>query len=193
MTRPSGRPTREELDAARDATVPDVLEPGLRVVFCGINPGLYSGAVGHHFARPGNRFWKALHASGFTAGLLTPDEERELLRDGLGITNLVGRATAAASELTDEELRGGARSFERKVRRLRPRTVAVLGVTAYRSAFDRPKAQLGRQQEPLANARVWVLPNPSGLNAHHQLDDLARRFAELRRAVDADVGRAPPP
>jgi TDG/mug DNA glycosylase family protein len=169
--------------------VPDVLEPGLRVVFCGINPGLYSAAVGHHFARPGNRFWKALHASGFTARLLTPDEERELLRDGLGITNLVERATAAASELTDEELRGGAPSFEGKVRRLRPRAVAVLGVTAYRAAFHRPKAELGRQQEPLANARVWVLPNPSGLNAHHQLDDLARRFAELRRAVDADVGR----
>jgi double-stranded uracil-DNA glycosylase len=184
MTRPSGRPTRADLEAARDRTVPDVVGPRLRAIFCGINPGLYSAAVGHHFARPGNRFWKALQASGFTARLLVPDEERELLRDGLGITNLVERATAVASELTDEELRAGARSFERKVRRLRPRAVAVLGVTAYRAAFDHPKAELGPQPEPLAGAPVWVLPNPSGLNAHHQLDDLARRFAELRRSVD---------
>jgi TDG/mug DNA glycosylase family protein len=177
------RPTREELERARDGTVPDVLRPGLRVVFCGINPGLYSAAVGHHFARPGNRFWKALHASGFTAELRTPQEERALLREGLGITNLVRRATTAASELEDEELRAGARSLRRKVRRVGPRAVAVLGVTAYRAAFARPEAELGPQPESIAGALVWVLPNPSGLNAHHQLDDLTRRFADLRRAL----------
>ena len=177
-------PTRQEIEGARGGTIPDVLGPGLRVVFCGINPGLYSAAVGHHFARPGNRFWKALHAAGFTDRLLLPLEDLRLLDVGLGLTNVVRRATAAAAELSTEELREGARLLERKVRRTGPRAVAVLGVTAYRAALDRPRAALGPQTDRLGGAMLWVLPNPSGLNAHHQLDDLVRRFAELRRGVD---------
>jgi TDG/mug DNA glycosylase family protein len=178
-------PSRREIGAARDRTIPDVLGPGLRVVFCGINPGLYSAAVGHHFARPGNRFWKALHASGFTRTLWSPFEDRELLALGLGLTNVVRRATAAAAELSTQELRAGARALERKIRRTGPHAVAVLGVTTYRAGFDRPRAALGRQADRFGGSILWVLPNPSGINAHHQLDDLVRRFVELRRAVDA--------
>jgi double-stranded uracil-DNA glycosylase len=180
-------PTRAELEAARDRQVPDVLGRGLKVVFVGINPGLYSAAVGHHFARPGNRFWKALHLGAFTDRVLDPSEDRNLPSYGVGITNLVDRASAAASELSSRELRDGAVTLERKIRRFRPAAVAVLGVTAYRAAFDRKDAALGRQPEYLAGAALWVLPNPSGLNAHHQLDDLAARFAELRRATRSGV------
>jgi double-stranded uracil-DNA glycosylase len=177
------RPTREQLQAARDRTIPDVLAVGLRVVFVGINPGLYSGAVGHHFARPGNRFWKALHGSGFMEREWSPFDDRDLPTVGLGITNLVDRTTASAAELTATELRDGRDALETKLARYRPATVAILGVTAYRTGFGRPKAELGPQDEALAGSPVWVLPNPSGLNAHHQLDDLIRRFAELRAAT----------
>jgi double-stranded uracil-DNA glycosylase len=166
------RPTREQLDAARGRTIPDVLAGQLRVVFVGINPGLYSGAVGHHFARPGNRFWKALHGSGFT--------DQDLPTVGLGITNLVDRTTASAAELTADELRTGRGPLEAKIARFRPDIVAILGITAYRTGFDHTKAEFGPQDDILAEAAVWVLPNPSGLNAHHQLDDLIRRFADLR-------------
>ena len=179
------RPTKAEVAAAAGRTVPDLIAPGLDVLFCGINPGLYSGATGHHFARPGNRFWPALHAAGFTDRLVRPWEERRLLDYGLGITNLVARATAAAAELSPEELRAGRARLERKVRRYRPRAVAVLGIGAYRSAFGRPRATMGRQPEPVGPALLWVLPNPSGLNASHQLADLARAFGELRGAVAA--------
>jgi TDG/mug DNA glycosylase family protein len=178
------RPTQADLAAAYGKTVPDVITPGLRVLFCGINPGLYSAAVGHHFARPGNRFWPALHAAGFCERLLAPWEERELPACGCGVTNLVSRATASAAELSAEELIAGARRLERKVRRYRPAFVAFLGVTAYRTAFGRKGTVPGRQSERIAGARVWILPNPSGLNAHYQLRDLARLFAELRRAVE---------
>jgi TDG/mug DNA glycosylase family protein len=171
------------LQRARDKTVPDLLKKGLRVLFVGINPGLYSGAVGHHFARPGNRFWPALERSGFTPRRFSPFEERALLELGIGITNVVARTTASADELTAEELARGARRLTAKVRRYAPRLVAVLGVTAYRVAFARPDATLGPQEEPLAGARLWVLPNPSGLNAHHQLDSLSELFRELRRAA----------
>jgi TDG/mug DNA glycosylase family protein len=181
---PAWKPTRAQLEAARSGKVADLLAPGLDVLFCGINPGLYSAAIGHHFGRPGNRFWPALHGGGFTKRLLTPFEERELLADHLGITNLVARATATATELTDEELRAGAQALERKVRRHRPRMVAFLGVTAYRTAFARPQARLGPQAERLGTSGIWILPNPSGLNAHYQLADLARLFAELREAVN---------
>ena len=174
------RPTGAEIEAARDRTIPDILAPGLRVVFSGINPGLYSGAVGHHFARPGTRFWKALHLSGFTARLLSPFEDGELLACGLGLTNVVARATASADELTAGELRAGAAVLERKIGEFRPAVVAVLGIGAYRSAFRRRSAAFGRQDEDLGGSALWILPNPSGLNAHHQLDDLAARFAELR-------------
>lgn len=178
------KPTREEILAAAGKTVADVIALDLRVLFCGINPGLYTAAVGHHFARPGNRFWPALHIGGFTDRLLSAFEERRLLEHNLGITNLVERATATAAELTSEEFAEGGRQLKAKVRRYRPRFVAVLGIGAYRTAFERPRAALGRQSEPLDSVEVWVLPNPSGLNAHYQLKNLAEMFRELRMAAE---------
>lgn len=189
MTHPR-RPTKEELLAAAGKTVPDLIAPALRVLFCGINPGLYSGAVGCHFARPGNRFWPALYAAGFTERLLSPFEERELLKGGCGITNVVTRATATAAELETHEFVEGGRRLSSKVRRYRPAFLAVLGIGAYRAAFNRPKAQLGRQDETLGDTIVWVLPNPSGLNAHYQPKDLARVFGELRAAVEGHRPRS---
>ncbi|GAA3803761.1 G/U mismatch-specific DNA glycosylase [Amycolatopsis tucumanensis] len=179
----SSRPTREQLAAAAGTTIPDVLRPGLDVLFCGINPGLYSGATGYHFARPGNRFWPALHASGFTPRRFDPSEQDELLDLGLGITNVVNRATARADELTGDELRAGGVRLAAKVAEYRPRWLAVVGITAFRTAFDRPKAIVGRQPDPLGETRVWVLPNPSGLNAHWTPTTLAEAFAELRNSV----------
>jgi double-stranded uracil-DNA glycosylase len=167
---PDGKPLR------------DVIAPGLDVLFCGINPSLMSAARGHHFARPGNRFWPAVHLAGLTPRRLTPDEDAELPRYGLGVTNVVARPTRTAAELTADELRAGAVELTDLVERWRPRVVAVLGVTAWRVAFDRPKATLGRQDERLGGAEAWVVPNPSGLNAHYQLPDLARIYAELRPA-----------
>src|SRR4051794_30012277 len=164
------RPTRAEVAAAVGRTVPDLIAPGLRVLFCGINPSLYSAAVGHHFARPGNRFWPSLRAGGLTDRVLRPDEESALLKAGFGITNIVDRATARADELSAEELVAGAFCLEAKIRRYGPAVVAVLGVTAYRTGFQRPRAVLGLQPELIADARVWVLPNPSGLNASFALD-----------------------
>jgi double-stranded uracil-DNA glycosylase len=177
------RPSRSEVAASVGRRVPDLIEPNLEVLFCGINPGLYSGATGHHFARPGNRFWPALHRSGFTPTLLSPWEEQSLLKLGIGITNLVARATAAASDLTDAELRAGRRRLERKVRRYTPRWVAVVGIGAYRTAFDRPRAVIGPQPERLHRSRLWVLPNPSGLNANHQIAELTQAFEALRCAI----------
>ena len=179
----NSRPAPEQLLAARDTTIPDVVAPGLRVLFSGINPGLYSAATGYHFARPGNRFWPALHASGFTPRLLRPAEQRELLPLGLGITNVVARATASAAELTPAEIRDGGAALAAKVARLRPHWVAVVGITVYRTAFGRPGATIGRQEETLAGARVWVLPNPSGLNASYQIGRLAAEFGRLRAAA----------
>jgi double-stranded uracil-DNA glycosylase len=177
-------PSKAELEAARGRTIPDVLGPDLDVVFVGINPGLWSGAVGHHFARPGNRFWKALHGSGFTERLVSPLEDATMLEWNLGLTNLVGRTTATAAELTaDDEIRRGAKRLEERLAPLRPRFVAVLGIGAYRTGFGRRDAALGPQDEALGEARLWVLPNPSGLNAHHQLDDLVERFRSLRDAL----------
>jgi double-stranded uracil-DNA glycosylase len=150
------------------------------VLFVGINPSIRSAEVGHHFARPGNRFWPAIHLAGFTPRRLRPDEDGELPALGLGITNVAARPTRAASELSAQELRAGAAELERKVASWRPRLVALLGVTAWRVAFDRPRATLGLQPEPLGGRPVWVLPNPSGLNAHHQLPDLARLYGEAR-------------
>jgi double-stranded uracil-DNA glycosylase len=176
-------PSRAELEAARGRTIPDVLAPDLDVVFVGINPGLWSGAVGHHFARPGNRFWKALHGSGFTDRLLAASEDASLLERSLGITNLVPRTTATAAELSAGEIERGARELQRRLAPLHPRFVAVLGIGAYRTGFDRRDASLGPQEDDLGGARLWVLPNPSGLNAHYQLDDLIERFRALREAV----------
>ncbi|WP_280421791.1 G/U mismatch-specific DNA glycosylase [Nocardia carnea] len=178
------RPTPAELAAAEGRTVPDVIAPDLRVLFCGINPGLWSGATGHHFARPGNRFWPALFRSGFTPRLLRPDEEAELLGLGLGITNVVPRTTAKAAELTTQELRDGGQSLAHRVREYRPRVLAVLGLGAYRTAFGRPRTTVGRQPDALGGTEVWVLPNPSGLNAHYTLDALAAEFRTLRAALE---------
>jgi double-stranded uracil-DNA glycosylase len=177
-----------DLLAARNLTLPDVLPPPdgkLNVLFCGINPGLYSAATGLHFARPGNRFWPALYASGFTPRLLAPREQAELPGYGLGITNLAPRATARAAELADDELRDGATRLAALIDRHRPRFLAVAGVTAYRTAFGRPGATIGPQPESLGTTRLWVLPNPSGLNAHATGPVLAQRFRELREVADA--------
>lgn len=160
-------------------TVPDVIAPGLKVLFCGINPGLYSGYTGHHFARPGNRFWPTLYAAGFTPRLLRPEEERDLLSLGYGITNLVERATTSAAELSKAELVEGGLRLAAKAEAFRPRVVAVLGVSAYRQAFGSPKAALGEQAGGLAGSRLWILPNPSGLNAHYTPAALATVFREF--------------
>ena len=184
MAKHARKPTRDELLAAAGKTIPNVIAPGLKVLFCGINPGLYSGATGHHFARPGNRFWPALHGAGFTPRLLDPSEERELLEYGYGITNLVARTTASADQLEPRELVAGRARLIANVRRYRPGALAVLGVGAYRTAFEQPRAALGRQPDDLAGAVVWVLPNPSGLNANHQLPDFIQVFRVLRKAVD---------
>ena len=175
--------TPEELQAARDRLVPDVAASGLRVLFCGINPGLLSAATGHHFARPGNRFWPVLHASGFTPRLLKPAEQEELPAHGVGITNVVARATAKANELTAEELREGGRLLEEKVARLRPGWLAVAGVTAYRVAFDDKRATVGPQERTLGATRIWVLPNPSGLNAHWTPAAMAEEYGRLREVA----------
>ncbi|KAB1923256.1 G/U mismatch-specific DNA glycosylase [Micromonospora noduli] len=185
MTPPgTTRPTRADLAAAADRTIPDVLAPGLAVLFVGINPGLWSAATGWHFARPGNRFWPALYRGGFTPRLLHPSEQDELPALGLGITNMAARASARADELSTEELLDGAAILTDKVARYRPHWVAVVGVTAYRIGFQRPKATFGPQPESLAGARLWVLPNPSGLNAHFTPATLGLAFAELRTATD---------
>jgi TDG/mug DNA glycosylase family protein len=169
--------------AAAGRAVADVAAPGLSVLFCGINPGLYSAATGHHFARPGNRFWPALHQSGITGRLLRPSEQEELLGLGVGITNIVARATARADELSKEELVAGGRLLAAKVARLRPQWLAIVGLTAYRTAFGNPGATVGPQEIMIGGAPVWVLPNPSGLNAHSTAASLAAAFARLREAA----------
>jgi len=157
-----------------------IVGPGLRVLFVGINPSLRSAEVGHHFARPGNRFWPTLHAAGFTPRRLRPDEDHELPRHGIGVTNLAFRPTRAASELSGEELRAGAAELEATVRRDAPRLVAIVGLTAYRAAFGRREAGMGLQAERIGGRPVWVLPNPSGLNAHYKPADFARLYREAR-------------
>lgn len=176
-------PSKEELAAARGRTIHEVLATGLDVVFVGINPGLWSGATGHHFAHPRNRFWKALYRSGFTDRELSPAEDVVLPQYALGVTNLVGRTTAKADELTREELREGGAALIERLERVRPRAVAVLGMGAFRNAFCRPKAILGRQMDRIADAELWMLPNPSPLNAQFSLDELAARLAEVRASL----------
>ena len=191
------RPTRAELEAARSRTVPDVLpgpdDPPLAVLFCGINPGLVTALTGHHFGRPGNRFWPALHRSGFTPRLLRPAEQGELRRLGLGITNMAPRATARADELTDDEVRAGGVRLRALVAATRPRWLAVVGITAYRVAFAAPRAAVGPQDATVGDTRVWLLPNPSGLNAHWQLPHLAAEFARLRAAALPSTPAGAPP
>ncbi|MFH8371274.1 G/U mismatch-specific DNA glycosylase [Streptomyces sp. NPDC018031] len=184
--------TPRDLEAARDRVVPDVVADGLHVLFCGINPGLMTAATGHHFARPGNRFWPVLHASGFTPRLFAPAEQEELLHHGLGITNVVARASARADELSAEEYREGGRLLVEKVLRLRPRWLAVAGVTAYRIAFADKRAAIGPQQRTIGGTRIWALPNPSGLNAHWTLPRMAEEYGRLRAAAFAGTeGTAP--
>ncbi|MEE1940321.1 G/U mismatch-specific DNA glycosylase [Streptomyces sp. TRM 70361] len=173
----------EEMEQLRARTVPDVVAEELRVLFCGINPGLTTARLGHHFAHPGNRFWPVLHASGFTPRRLKPSEQRELLEYGLGITNISPRPTARADELTAEEYTEGGRVLTEKVARLRPAWLAVVGVTAYRAAFGDKKARIGPQEALIGDTRIWVLPNPSGLNAHWTLDTMAEEFGRLRSAA----------
>jgi TDG/mug DNA glycosylase family protein len=177
------KPTKEQLLAATEKTVRDVIATDLRVLFCGINPGLYTAAVGHHFARPGNRFWPALYAAGFTDRLLSPFDERELLKSGYGITNVVSRTTATADLLTKEEIVAGGERLRAKVLRYHPKVLAILGLGAYRTAFNQPKAIVGRQPDLIGQTVLWVLPNPSGLNANYQPAALARLFRELRESV----------
>jgi TDG/mug DNA glycosylase family protein len=177
------RPSKADLFRVRGKAVPDLIAHNLKVIFCGINPGLYSAWAGHHFARPGNRFWPALFAGGFTERLLSPYEEGRLLPLGYGITNLVERGTLASAELSREELVAGGRAFEKKVRKYRPRAVAILGVSAYRVAFERPAAKVGCQPEKIEDTLVWILPNPSGLNAHFTPKTLAKLFREFREAL----------
>lgn len=174
------KPSKADLAAAVHLTVPDVIAPGLRVLFCGINPGLYTAATGHHFARPGNRFWPALHGAGFTPRQFAPWEERELLPLGIGITNMVERTTATAAELSAAEYVAGGTRLARVVSDYHPRVVAFLGIGSYRTAFARPRAALGLQPERLGETALWVLPSPSGLNANHQLADLVGLLSELR-------------
>jgi double-stranded uracil-DNA glycosylase len=174
------KPTRKQLLAATGKTVPDVIAPGLQVLFCGINPGLYSAAVSHHFARPGNRFWPVLYAARFTDRLLSPFEEGELLKSGFGITNVVQHATASAAQLTKEEMLAGGRRLARKIRHYQPQILAILGLGAFRTAFKDPAASVGEQKMTIGATSLWVLPNPSGLNAHYQQPDLARLFKRLR-------------
>lgn len=176
-------PTPAEIAAAFGRTLPDIVAPDLRVLFCGINPGLYTAAVQQHFGRPGNRFWPTLHRAGFTPRLFHPSEQRELLPLGIGITNVVARATTAAAELTREELVEGGKILARKVKRYKPRYLAIVGIGAYRTAFDHPKAKMGLQEETIGATNLWVLPNPSGLNANYRPAELVELFAELRAAA----------
>lgn len=178
---PPQRPTPAQLEATLRRRVPDVVAPQLRILFCGINPGLHSAAAGHHFAGPANRFWPTLHEAGFTSTVLRPSDEAELLSLRLGITNLVARTTPKAEALSRQELRMGGRRLVRKTLRYRPRILAVLGMGAYRVAFDDPKASCGLQRRKIGATRVWLLPNPSGLNAHHSQAELTRLFRALRR------------
>ena len=173
-------PTKAELQASYGTVVPDLVGPGMRVLLCGINPSLWSGAVGLHFATPGNRLWPVLHGAGWTPRRLHPSETDEIRRAGIGITNLVARATARADELTDEEIRGGLPGVAALAERWQPRWVAFLGMTAYRTATGHRRAVVGPQDDRLGGVGVWLLPNPSGLNASWQLPRLIEAYGELR-------------
>jgi TDG/mug DNA glycosylase family protein len=182
-TTKSYKPSKEEIQAAQGRTLIDVIAPRLKVLFCGINPSLYSAAVGHHFARPGNRFWKMLHDADFTPNLLLPSEEKKLLEYGYGITDIVERATAGANEITQSELIAGVQHLTNKVLQYKPKCLAVLGIGAYRKAFTRPHAEMGRQMEAIGESTLWVLPNPSALNGHYQPEQLKQLSGELYKAI----------
>ena len=179
------KPTKLDLENALERTTEDLLDYDLKILFCGINPGLYSAATGFHFARPGNRFWKVLHLAGFTDRQLDPSEEHELLALGYGITSLVSRTTARADQLTDEEYIKGGQVLIRKIKRFHPRTVAFLGIGAYRTAFGKPSAKIGMQPERANDTKIWLLPNPSGLNANYQIESFVELFGELKEAAQS--------
>lgn len=181
---PPSKPTKQDLIEARSRTNDDLIDHDLKILFCGINSGLYSAATGYHFARPGNRFWKAIHQAGFTERQLDPSEEHELLELGYGITGFCRRATATASELSKQELIAGGEQLVKRVHNYKPRVLAVLAMTVYRTAFKRPKAKLGIQEETIGDTHIWLLPNPSGLNANYQLPDFVRLFTELKDFAD---------
>jgi TDG/mug DNA glycosylase family protein len=187
---PTGRPTKQQLAESYGRTLPDLVAPGLQVLLVGINPSLWSGWSGHHFGRPSNRLWTTLHEAGLTTRRLAPEDTDELLAAGIGITNLVARATARADELSDDEIRAGVPGLRELVRAWGPRAVAVLGVTAFRIAFGRPRATVGRQPETFEGSLLWVLPNPSGLNAHYQQAALTAEYAALREALETARDRA---
>lgn len=178
------KPSKEDLRDAVNRTTEDLIDENLKILFCGINPGIWSGATGFHFARPGNRFWKALHLAGYTDRQLHPSEEHELLERGYGITSFCKRTTARADELTPQEFIEGGKLLIKKLEKYKPRALAVLGITAFRAAFQQPKAKLGLQSAKIAGTTVWVLPNPSGLNAHYQAADLAALFREVRESIE---------
>jgi len=182
-TNPQRRPGKKDLEAARSKTVRDIVSPGLDILFAGINPGLYTAAIGHHFGRPGNRFWPALFESGLIPRRLSPYESADLLKSKFGITNLIPRATAREDELTLEEYRAGAKRLRRKILRYKPRVAAFLGLGLYRIAFARPKAAVGLQKEKIGSTLLWVFPNPSGLNAHFQVRDYARLFRGMKKII----------
>lgn len=173
--------TSAQREAVLRRRVPDIIAPDLRILFCGINPSLASAAARHHFAGTSNRFWLALHAAGFTSALLRPTDEASLLSQGLGITNLVSRATSTAAQLSSEELRLGARRLTRKLLEFRPKILAILGLGAYRVAFGEPRAACGLQDRTIGDTRLWLLPNPSAINANHPNVELVRLFRTLRR------------
>lgn len=185
------KPTKADLADAIHRQVPDIIAPNLRILFVGINPGIYTAAVRHHFAHPSNRFWKALHDSGITPEPLTAFDNEKLLRYGMGITNIVQRPTKQASELRRDELQAGWKRLERKVQRYKPRWIAICGLDAYRKAIN-PKALLGEQPETINGTRIWVVPNPSGLNANFTPKRLAEVFGELKERVEADEKQITP-
>ncbi|MEJ7863439.1 MAG: G/U mismatch-specific DNA glycosylase [Pyrinomonadaceae bacterium] len=178
------KPTKEDLRDAINRTTEDLIDYDLKVLFCGINPGIWSGATGFHFAKPGNRFWKALHFGGFSDRVLHPSEEHELLENGYGITSFCKRTTARADELSNEEIVQGGNNLIKKIEKFKPQFLAVLGIGAFRTAFSDPKAKLGLQNRQIGATKIWLLPNPSGLNAHYQIADLAKIFSELKQAID---------
>ncbi len=179
------KPSKEDLRDAVNRTTEDLIDYNLKVLFCGINPGMWSGATGFHFAKPGNRFWKALHLGGFTTRLLHPSEEHELLESGYGITSFCKRTTARADELRAEEFIEGGKLLVKKIEKYKPKNLAVLGIGAFRTAFQKPKAKLGLQEEEISTTKIWLLPNPSGLNAHYQLNDLAKLYGEVWQAAES--------
>jgi TDG/mug DNA glycosylase family protein len=179
------KPTKADLAAAVGQTVPDIIAPNLHILFCGINPSVYSAVVGHHFARPGNRFWPTLHRAGFTPRLFKPEEGTELLALGYGITNIFERATVAAADLTIDELAEGGQQLRARVQHYQPRVLAILGISAYRLAFNQPRAVLGQQPDSIGTTQLYILPNPSGLNAHYTPTDLARVYGEFRQSIEA--------